>query len=38
MEYGMLVVYLLTLTGMSVITFLLGLKIGKKYRKMKQEK
>jgi len=38
MEYGMLIVYLLTLTGMSVMTFLIGLKIGKKYRNMRQEK
>jgi len=37
MEYSMLVTYLLALTGISVMAFLMGLKIGKKYRKMKKE-
>ena len=36
MEYAMFVTYLLTLTGTAVIAFLMGLKIGKKYRKMKE--
>lgn len=32
----MLSVYLLTLTGIAVVAFLMGFKIGKKYREKKQ--
>ena len=34
----MLVTYLLTLTGIAILAFLMGFKIGKKYKTLKRDK